>query len=202
MPAVSTSCGSRGSTPGRAGPFGTIEAYEIEPQRPSPLQDSRLGPDLLRAAASLGIDRSICMADFIVRDGRPLFLELTPRCGGDCIPTLLRAACGLDVLGLALCFSSGSVAGPATHVCAPTVALRLFADAGGTLEHADATALKADPRVLSVEITGRVGSRVQMPPADYDSWVLGHAIYRPEGSRGTAEQNEELASLFRTRITP
>ena len=188
--------------PRRGGPFGTIGAYEIETDRHPPCQDSRLGPDLLRAATALGIDRGICMVDFIVRDGRPVFLELTPRCGGDCLPSLLRIACGLDVLGLALRFSAGSVASPVTRAVEPAVALRLFADACGTLEQADATALAADPRVVCVELTKKPGSQVRLPPADYDSWVLGHVVYLPDRSRGIAEQNEELASLFRTRIAP
>ena len=46
--------------------------------------------------------------------------------------------------------------------------------------------------MLSVVLTRRLGDRVKLPPLDYDSWILGHVIYRPEPGRAVSEQNEEL----------
>jgi hypothetical protein len=184
----------------RNGPSGIIEAYELAPNRPDACRDSRLAPWLLRAASSLGIDRAICMADFIVRGDQPVFLELTPRCGGDCLPSLLRTACEFDVLGLAIRFARKTVDEAVVRASESTVALRLFADRAGTLEWADTTALTDDRRVLSVVLTQQPGDPVKLPPDDYDSWILGHAIYRPEPGRSVTEQNEELSSMFRVRI--
>ena len=182
-------------------PFGIIEAYELSRDLPDACQSSRLTPLLLAAATSLGIDRAICMADFIVRDGQSVFLELTPRCGGDCLPPLLKTACDFDSLGLAIRFARESVDNAVTTVDQPTVALRLFADRAGTLESTDTAALASDRRVVSVTCTRQSGDSVQLPPLDYDSWILGHVIYRPEPGRMISEQNDELKSLFQFRIT-
>ena len=184
----------------RNGPSGTIEAYELSANLPDACRDSRLAPWLLRAASSLGIDRAICMADFIVREDQPVFLELTPRCGGDCLPSLLKTACDFDVLGLAIRFARKMADKAVVRVRESTVALRLFADRAGTLEWTDTTALMDDRRVLSVVLTRRLGDQVKLPPLDYDSWILGHVIYRPAPRREVSEQNDELRSLFQMRI--
>ena len=182
------------------GPAGTIEAYELSPNLPDACRDSRLTPWLLRAASSLGINRAICMADFIVRKGQPVFLEVTPRCGGDCLPSLLKTACGFDVLGLAIRFAREAVDRCAVRVNESTVALRLFADRAGTLKYTDSTLLLKDCRVIDVSLTRQPGDQVRLPPLDYDSWVLGHVIYRPESARSVPEQNDELKSLFQMEI--
>ena len=184
----------------RNGPSGIIEAYELSPDLPDACQDARLTPWLLRATSSLGIDRAICMADFIVRDNQPVFLEVTPRCGGDCLPSLLKTACDFDVLGLAIRFARETVDTAVVRVNEPTVALRLFADRAGTLELTDTDAILNDRRVLSVDLTRRLGDQVQLPPLDYESWILGHVIYRPEPGRRVSEQNDELRSLLKMRI--
>ena len=186
--------------PRRDGPAGTIEAYELSRHLPDACGESRLTPWLLRAASSLGIVRAICMADFIVREGQPVFLEVTPRCGGDCLPSLLKTACDFDVLGLVIRFARKTVDRRVVHVRESTVALRLFADQAGTLECADTSLLLKDRRVISVVLTRQPGDHVRLPPLDYDSWVLGHVIYRPEPSRTVSEQNNELKSLFQMKI--
>ena len=184
----------------RTGPSGIIEAYELSPDLPVACRDARLTPWLLRAVSSLGINRAICMADFIVRDDQPVFLEVTPRCGGDCLPSLLKTACDFDVLGLAIRFARQAVDKVVVRVKESTVALRLFADRAGTLEWIDTAALVTDRRVLSLVMTRRLGEQVNLPPIDYDSWILGHVIYKPEPGRTVAEQNDELSSLLKMRI--
>ena len=117
----------------KAGPAGTIEAYELSSDVPEECQDLRLAPWLQHAAESLGIERAVCMADFILRDGEPVFLEVTPRCGGDCLPSLLRAACGFDILGLVIAFARGPVAVPTLGAPTPTVAPPALRGAGRPL---------------------------------------------------------------------
>jgi biotin carboxylase len=182
------------------GPPGTVEAYELSPNLPDACRESRLTPLLLRAASTLGIDYGICMADFIVRGGQPEFLELTPRCGGDCLPSLLKTACNFDMLGMAIRFARTTVDNAMVLVNESTVALRLFADRPGTLEGMDTAALAADRRVLSAVLTRRSGDEIRLPPLDYDSWILGHVIYRPVPGRAVSEQNDELKSLFHFEI--
>ncbi len=81
-------------------PFGTIRGYILPASLPGYFTRTLLPRALLAGARALGLTRSICMADFILRDGRILFLEMTPRPGGDCLPYLLRRSWGLDILGL------------------------------------------------------------------------------------------------------
>ena len=187
--------------PRRDGPSGTTEAYELSPRLPDACSASRLAPWLFRAASALEIDRAICMADFIVRGDQPSFLELTPRCGGDCLPSLLMTACNFDVLGASIHFArKKKIERPVVRVKEPIVALRLFADRAGTLRWTDTSALAHNRRVLSVVLTRRPGDQVKLPPVDYDSWVLGHVIYKPVPGRTVAAQNDELRSLFQERI--
>ncbi|MBN1855047.1 MAG: ATP-grasp domain-containing protein [Pirellulales bacterium] len=186
--------------PLRNGPFGTTQAYELSPDLPEICQDSRIGPVLMDAATSLGFDRALYMVDFLVRDDQPVFLELTPRCGGDCLPFLLRTACDFDIFDLALRFARGSIGN--VPICRNTsaVALRLFADRAGRLEATDLSDVLGDPRVLSATVIKQPGDLISLPPDNYDSWILGHIIYRPDQRRAVAEQNEEMTSLFRMKI--
>lgn len=184
----------------RNGPPGVIEAYELSPSLPDACHAARLEPWLLGAASTLGIDRAMCMADFIVRGNQPVFLEVTPRCGGDCLPALLKTACDFDILGLAIRFARGNVDKAGVRVTESTVGLRLFAEREGTLVRTETAALEGDRRVLAVVLARQPGDHIRLPPLDYDSWVLGYAIYKPEPDRGVAAQNDELRSLFHTKI--
>ncbi|MBF0303158.1 MAG: ATP-grasp domain-containing protein, partial [Desulfamplus sp.] len=87
-------------------------------------------PILAKAAKSLGITRSICMVDFIVKDtllkegviqngntksNNPqnhgesydsiALLEMAPRPGGDCLPWLIQRSMNIDILKLTLDFA-------------------------------------------------------------------------------------------------
>jgi hypothetical protein len=77
------------------------------------------------------------------------------------------------------------------------VGLRLHAGAGGTVKKIDAGLLKRDKRVCDVYLKRTPGHRVEMPPKDYDSWILGHVIFCPDGHRAVqAECRELLEKLF------
>lgn len=173
-------------------PFGTTDAYELIHVDQSPFDPAVLRYELVHAAEALGIDRAWCMADFIERAGAPAFLEITPRPGGDCIPWLLRAAHEIDVLGQYLDFVEGTFAAP-DCAAGGAVGLRLFAHGEGTLRHVETGRLTDDPRVREVTLRRRAGDKILLPPRDYDSWILGHAVYIPEPGRPIERQNEELA---------
>ena len=114
-------------------PFGTIRGYVLPASLPKRFVDILL-PGALRAGArALGLTRCICMADFILRDGRIVFIEMTPRPGGDCLPFLLRRASGLDMLASPLTSAEGSRLS-AGYRAAPHIGLRVHADRAGVLK--------------------------------------------------------------------
>ena len=135
----------------------------------------------LRAGArALGLTRCLCMADFILRDGRVVFIEMTPRPGGDCLPFLFRRASGLDMLALAIDFAEGKpVNPPNTSHIRPHIGMRVHADRGGVLRNIEAKAALEDPRILETHFPRSSGHRIMLPPLDYDSWLLGHIIFKP-----------------------
>ena len=177
----------RGSTPG------TILAYELPADLPAGIVFEEFRNQLHDAAHALGVDRAVCMLDFIVYDERAVMLELTPRVGGDCLPPLVLASCGLDMLGLALDFAEGRpVAIPGRSRWRPLVGLRVFASRAGVVRRIDTQAALADPRVLECYLKRAPGHRVVLPPDDYDSRLLGHVIFAPSSPGGV---ERELAAV-------
>jgi biotin carboxylase len=165
-------------------PFGTTLAYLLPARLPGDLTEISLAEKLREAALAIGIERAVCMVDFIVREGQPYFLELTPRPGGDCLPPLIMRSCGLDMLGVALDFAEGKpISVPPASQWTHLVGVRLFARAAGRIKRLDASAVMAHPAVIECYFKRTPGHVVTLPPEDYDSWVLGHIIFRPSSYR-------------------
>ena len=174
-------------------PFGTIRGYILPASLPDYFTRTLLPRALLAGALALGLTQSICMADFILRDGRILFLEMTPRPGGDCLPYLLRRSWGLDILGLTIDFAADRpVSLPDTSGMESHIGLRLHAEKEGILKQLKAGNLLNDPRVLEVHFPRRPGHEVILPPADYDSWLLGHIIFSPAGDADPESECDTL----------
>ena len=174
-------------------PFGTARGYLLSASLPPGLDADRLQRTLYRCAAALGIVHAVCMLDFIMAGDRMVLLELAPRPGGDCLPHLLRRAWNLDILKLLVDFA-GNEPLP-TILCdrtVPVVGLRIHARQAGILRHIDAAALKKDPRVREILLTREPGHRIHLPPDDYESWLLGHVIFQPDGPAGIEHQCNEL----------
>jgi hypothetical protein len=171
---------------------GTIMAYMV-PETPT-LDPVRLREKLLSAAQVLGIDRGLCMADFLIAGDRLILLELTPRPGGDCLPPLLRAGCGLDIFGLALDVAEGIPVQMAKfRPQLPMVGLRLFAPLpGGIISRIDTEGLRDDPRLLELKLTCKPGYRVVHPPEAYHSRILGYALFRPFAENTVEQECLEL----------
>ncbi|MCE5326001.1 MAG: ATP-grasp domain-containing protein [Planctomycetaceae bacterium] len=166
--------------------LGTCTAY-IVPAPPPDLSLDAFTGQLAAACRAVGIERSICMLDFIVRDGRAVMIEIAPRPGGDCLPPLLKACCGMDMLASAVNFAAGEpVLVPPSTAWKQMVGLRLFAKRSGVIQRLDASAISADPRVSEVYLRRAPGHEVRLPPADYDSRLLGHVIFDPSVSGGMA----------------
>ncbi len=158
-------------------PFGTVTGYLL-PCEPPPFSDGRTLPAILKdAAQSLGIERGFCMVDFIVRDGRTMLIEMTPRPGGDCIPHMMKACVGLDMLRFSLDFAARkTMSFPDASTPCSCLAVRLHAKQAGILKAVQWRSLIEDPRFASIHLIRKPGHRVQLPPQDYDSWLLGHVI--------------------------
>jgi biotin carboxylase len=178
---------------GTALPFGTTSAYIVPAKLPGGMSCEVLGERLCEASAALGLRRAICMVDFIISKGEVIFLELTPRIGGDCLPPLIRKSCGLDTIGLALDFAEGrEISIPAPDHWHEHVGLRLISQRGGTLSGVGCEQLREDPRVKEISIQRVPGHKITLPPEDYDSWLLGYVIFEPHPGVCLRKQCNEI----------
>jgi D-alanine-D-alanine ligase-like ATP-grasp enzyme len=179
--------------------FGTTLGYLVPSEMPPGLDEGVLHDGVAAAARALGVEHAVCMLDFIVRDGVPTMLEMTPRPGGDCLPALLEASCGLDVFRMTLEFAAGGRPRlPDRAAWRRLAGVRLLAGRAGVAARFNTSAFDADPRVVSYRVFRRPGHRVVMPPDDYSSRVLGHVIFEP-GQGDPAAACAEMAA--RLQIT-
>ncbi|MFH1037671.1 MAG: ATP-grasp domain-containing protein [PVC group bacterium] len=183
--------------------FGTVLAYILTNALPSGIDPAGFRRQMAEAARALGISRSICMIDFMVSRGRALMLEMTPRPGGDCLVSLERLSAGFDMLGYALDFAEGRQEDPPpAGSWQPLVGIHLLADRPGTIRAIDDRKLRGDPRVLEYSLTAGPGRRVLMPPDDYDSRKLGHAVFRPRDPAGIEKECLELSARLIVEFEP
>jgi len=175
-------------------PFGTTEGYVLIPAPPAGIDGEGFLETLRRAASALEIHRGICMLDFIVRDNEMVLLEIAPRPGGDCLPFLLRRACQLDILKLNLDFARHFPITPWKQIgdSASYLGIRIIAGQGGILKRIDTDKLSEDPRVMEIGLLREPGHIITMPPADYNSWILGYIIARLNAAGDAEGQLAEL----------
>lgn len=181
--------------------FGTIMAYDMIDVLPENISHKYFLTLLGKAARALSINRAICMVDFIAQGDDLRFLEIAPRPGGDCLPWLIRCSLGIDMLKLAVDFAkSRSFAFKKPLNGSPHVGLRIHASKSGILKSMDTSRVQADPRVKEVLEKHRRGHKIVLPPADYDSWNMGHIIFKPVGIVSREAQCRELLSLVSVEI--
>jgi hypothetical protein len=141
------------------------------------------------------------MLDFVVQDNRAFMIELSPRPGGDCIPSLLLNSGGTDILGRALDFAEGHPFVPDTSLqWRPLIGVRLFAKCSGEIRQLDSSALLKDHRVVESNLKRGPGHRVVLPPEDYESRLLGHVIFEPTGSESIENECIEIASKLKIEM--
>ncbi|MFH1374756.1 MAG: ATP-grasp domain-containing protein [bacterium] len=163
---------------GDALPFGTTMAYVVPAKLPAGVTCGTLTERLRNAAKALGLTRAICMVDFMVNENELVFLELTPRVGGDCLPPLIRCSCGLDTIGLALDFAEGGKCEiPPAHQSKEHIGMRFLSMRSGVLADVNYSGLSEDLRVKGIFIKYAPGHVISVPPENYDSWLLGHVIF-------------------------
>jgi biotin carboxylase len=183
------------------GPFGTIQAYLLTAELPTGVAPETLYRTLYQSAHALGIERAICMIDFMVSNGRISLLELAPRPGGDCLPFLLRRAFGLDMLKLLLDFSCQKVLQlPQGSNGGALVGMRLHARCNGILQNIDTRALEQDPRLQEIHLIRKPGDPIALPPTDYDAWLLGHVIFAPQETTAIETQCNTLLDKIKVTI--
>ncbi|MGA8181683.1 MAG: ATP-grasp domain-containing protein [Desulfobacterales bacterium] len=182
-------------------PFGTTMGYMLVDALPQDIDLQMLCRYLARSADTLGIYRSICMADFMVREGEIILLEMTPRPGGDCLPALIRNALKLDILALTLDAAQkrplhiGSFCPPQ-----PFAGLRIHARQGGIFRRIDVDSVKHNPRIKEIHVLRRPGDIIRMPPEDYDSFVLGNIIFTPENTMNLMHECRRLLDMISVEI--
>jgi biotin carboxylase len=175
---------------------GTTWAYVVPGQLPPEISPKAFEHQLRSAAHAVGLNRALCMLDFIIRDGEALLIEMAPRPGGDCLPPLLRQCSGIDMLGLALDFAERRPIEAAPRAWSTRVGMRFIAGQSGILQRIDDRLVRADGRVVECVLKYGVGHRVVLPPEDYDSRILGYAIFAPrDENRLEAECAEIEAKL-------
>lgn len=184
------------------GPFGTALAYIVPAELPPGLDLESFRRQLHSAARTLGLRRSICMLDFIVRGGIAVMLELTPRPGGDCLPPLLLCSSGFDILHFTVDFAAGrESSAPPPCDWRRLVGLRLLAHRAGTVTRLDAGALRRDRRVIDVRIKRSPGERISLPPDDYASRILGHVIFAPSSTDRIGAECSEIVNLLDLEVS-
>lgn len=181
--------------------FGTIMGYELVDFPRGNLSEKGFLKLMKRAADALYITQGICMVDFIVTENGVSLLEMTPRPGGDCLPWLLQAGQHLDTLKVALDAAADPHFSftPSGRVT-PLVGLRIHARKAGILKDINTNRLMKDTRVHSVHLGHRPGHRIALPPRDYDSWNLGHIIFKPSPRVSCEDQCLHLLSLLTVDI--
>jgi biotin carboxylase len=184
-------------------PFGTIIGYVLPGQLPHSINPDAVDQLLLKSAQALGINRGICMVDFIISGNTIQLIELTPRPGGDCLPYLLKMSTGTDILKLSLDFARHSPLELTRYdAVTPHVGIRLHADQSGTLRGIETRHLLADSRVKHILLTKKPGQQITLPPDDYDSWSLGHVIIEPSNGKYPESQALSIAKTIDIHIEP
>ena len=158
--------------------FGSILAYTLPPSYPDQFTVRNLSPGLLKASRALGFTWGHFMVDFIIQNGQPVVLEMTPRPGGDSIPDLVKMATGYDLIGRYLDMVCGRVRN-STFLPLPSepfASVHLYAPREGIISHLDVSQILSLPWVKGVVLKKNVGDKVNLPPHDYDNRLLGYCI--------------------------
>jgi biotin carboxylase len=187
--------------PSSFGPFGITMGYVLVDTLPQGIDLQRFCRYLAKGAAALGINRSICMADFLVHNGEIILLEIAPRPGGDCLPQLIRNAIQLDILALTLDVAQNRPLriGP-FRPSQPFVGLRIHARQGGIFRRINWAAVEENPRIKEINVIRHPGDIIRMPPEDYDSFLLGNIIFTPQNGMDLMSECSRLLDILTVEI--
>ena len=182
-------------------PIGTAVAYEIPSQFPPTLSRGGFLRQLEKAAGSLDLSASLCMADLVIRNGKPYLLELSPRLGGDCLPSMIEASCGVDMLRVAMEFAEGTMPDlPKEPAWNHVIGVRFHAKKSGVLQAITPALEEWKTNIYSQLWIRNPGDKIDLPPQDYRSWLLGHVIFSPKPDLEIAQQIELLMQSVKVDI--
>lgn len=169
---------STGKTPAHDQTFGSVLAYIFPAAYPDGFSVDILENVLRDAAMSLGFSMGHFMVDFVIKDGYPFILEMTPRPGGDSIPDLVEVATGMDLLDLHLNVSLQGYAAPRDiPVASDTFAsINIFTKKEGIITGLDVSQILALASVRSLTLRKNIGDKLALPPNDYDNRIIGYCI--------------------------
>ncbi len=182
--------------------FGSILAYTFPPSYPKGFSKKNLCHILQKASTSLGFTWGHFMTDFIIRNNRPVIIEMTPRPGGDSIPDLVENATGRDLLGIHLDIVSGKF-NPLKPLRMPPesfASINLYAATEGLISHMDPSNILSLPWVKTILLKKKEGDRTILPPSDYDNRLLGYCIISPERGWNPISVHQHLQSLLEISI--
>jgi hypothetical protein len=183
-------------------PFGSVLAYTFPPRYPAGFQKRTLKEVLKKATNSLGFDWGYFMVDYILHQGAPILIEMTPRPGGDSIPELVSAATSLDTLALYLDFVQGDFKEPKELSLPPEsfASLNFFAPMEGKIQVLDGGKVRACPHVRKLFFKKQAGDRVILPPKDYDNRLLGYCIIEAKPGLDLVEETRRLQQMLELRM--
>lgn len=173
--------------------FGTSSAYIVPGDYEQNLDMENIKETLVRGANALGLYSMIAMTDFIMKDGVPYLLEITPRIGGDCLPWLIQASSDTDMFKIAIDYAKGETITPPTNWKLLS-AVRIIADKAGIFDHVEA---ENDPRIIDIHVERKSGHKIILPPDNYDSRILGFVIFRPDSLSSIEEQARDIEASIR-----
>lgn len=125
--------------------------------------DCVIGEVAVRAVAALGIETSIFHAEVMDTHDGPVMIEVAARPGGAMIPTLVRAATGIDLYAVQAALALGSEIPSPGRRHSRYAAIR-FAVSGGYIRHtADLAPLLTIDGVFAAEQILPAGSRQEGP---------------------------------------
>ena len=183
--------------------FGSILAYTFPPSYPGQFTVRDLSPILLKASWALGFTWGHFMVDFIIQNGHPVVLEMTPRPGGDSIPDLVKMATGYDLIGNYLDMVSGRAKNSTILPSLPSesfASIHLYAPREGIISHLDVSQVLSLPWVKGVVLKKNVGDVVKLPPHDYDNRLLGYCIVSVEPSWDMVSVHRTIQQRLRVSV--
>lgn len=174
--------------------LGTVLSYVLPGELPASWDVEKLEGLLLEAALALGLKRTIAMVDFKIEKGDVYLIEMTPRPGGDCLPPLIYASSGFNMLTSAINFAKGEdVFIPKESQWKKMIGMHLVSTTKGTIKDINAKLINADKRVVSCFLKRKIGDKINLPPDDYDSRMLGYVIFKPKASPDDSSQCQQIA---------
>ena len=181
--------------------FGSVLAYTYPPGYPENFSSAAFFDILHRAAGALGFTWGHFMVDFILHNGHPMIIEMTPRPGGDSIPDLLETATGTDLLEWHLNFVAGF---PPSKLPSPSgerfASINLFAAQTGKVIRIDPSPIIALPCVRTVFLRKRAGDTILLPPESYDNRLLGHAVVSLDSEEDILALSTQLEERLKVEI--